>query len=93
MPVLFAEQLKVVVRSANKTDAAEKLPCLPDQAHRSRPLPESFLFRPRAHPSSVLFAEQLKVVVRSEAVSLLQTRAWAVEFHGEIFALSDIDVA
>ena len=33
------------------------------------------------------------VVVRSEAVSLLQTRAWAVEFHGEIFALSDIDVA
>ena len=34
-----------------------------------------------------------KVVVRSEAESLLQTRAWAVEFHGEIFALSDIDVA
>jgi hypothetical protein len=33
------------------------------------------------------------VVVRSEAVSLLQTCAWAVEFHGELFALSDIDVA
>ncbi len=33
------------------------------------------------------------VVVCSEAVSLLQTRAWAVEFHGKSFALSDIDVA
>ena len=70
MPVLFAEQLKVVVRSAHKTDAAEKLPYLPDQAHRSRPLPESFLFRPRALPSSVLFAEQTTTLVTHKDVSM-----------------------
>jgi hypothetical protein len=70
VPVLFAEQPKVVVRYANKRDAAEKLPYLPDQAHPSRRLSESVFFRLRALPSSVLFAEQTTTLVTHKDVSM-----------------------